>query len=325
MNKFKKIFRTIKKYNTIVIARHVGADPDALGSTFGLKEIILNTFPKKKVYVTGQPAFRFKYIGLTDKIEEIDYDKTLLIILDTPNIKRVDCENIELYKHRIKIDHHPYIETFCDIELIDDTASSVAQLIMELSFKTRLKVNKKAAAKLFYGLIGDTNRFLYSYTTTKTFDLFSKLIKKTDLDFTKLYDNIYLRPYKEIKFESYIFENLTITENGFAYIKLDQDTLDKYEVDASTAGNMVNNFNYVDEYVAWGVFSYDKANNIIKGSIRSRGPVINETAALFGGGGHAMASGVKLPSFDKVDELVQALDRVCLAYKNNGDESVKVD
>jgi len=317
MNKFKKIYRMIKKYNTIVIARHVGADPDALGSTYGLKEIIRHTFPKKKVFVTGQPAFRFKYIGLTDKIEDIDYDKTLLIVLDTPNIKRVDCENIELYKHRIKLDHHPYIETFCDIELIDDTASSVAQLIMELVFKTRLKVNLKAAEKLFYGLIGDTNRFLYSYTTPKTFDLFSKLIKETGLDFTKLYDNIYLRPYKEIKFESYIFENLTITENGFAYIKLDQDILDKFEVDASTAGNMVNNFNYVEEYVAWGVFSYDKANNIIKGSIRSRGPVINEVAADFGGGGHAMASGVKLPSFDIVDDIVKELDKVCLEYKNN--------
>ena len=30
----------IKKYDTIVLARHVGPDPDALGSTLGLKEII---------------------------------------------------------------------------------------------------------------------------------------------------------------------------------------------------------------------------------------------------------------------------------------------
>ena len=87
---------------------------------------------------------------------------------------------------------------------------------------------------------------------------------------------------------------------------------------------MVNNFNYVEEYVAWGVFSFDKANNIIKGSIRSRGPIINEVAANFGGGGHAMASGVKLASFDVVDDIVKELDKVCLAYKCSGDESVKI-
>lgn len=48
MNIYKQIFKVIKKYDTIVIARHIGADPDALGSQFALKEIILKTFPNKK-------------------------------------------------------------------------------------------------------------------------------------------------------------------------------------------------------------------------------------------------------------------------------------
>ena len=30
-NIFKQIYKQIKKYNKIVIARHIGADPDALG------------------------------------------------------------------------------------------------------------------------------------------------------------------------------------------------------------------------------------------------------------------------------------------------------
>ena len=47
-NIYKKIYRTIKKYNTIVIARHIGPDPDALASSLALKDIILNKFPKKK-------------------------------------------------------------------------------------------------------------------------------------------------------------------------------------------------------------------------------------------------------------------------------------
>ena len=45
----KKIYRLIKKSDTIVIARHVGPDPDALGSSIGLKESILATFPNKSV------------------------------------------------------------------------------------------------------------------------------------------------------------------------------------------------------------------------------------------------------------------------------------
>ena len=53
--KIKTIFRKIKKFDTIVIARHVGADPDALASQIALRDIILNTFPKKKVYAVGNP------------------------------------------------------------------------------------------------------------------------------------------------------------------------------------------------------------------------------------------------------------------------------
>lgn len=48
MNIYKQIFKQIKKYDTIVIARHIGADPDALGSQFALKNIILELFPDKK-------------------------------------------------------------------------------------------------------------------------------------------------------------------------------------------------------------------------------------------------------------------------------------
>ena len=63
------------------------------------------------------------------------------------------------------------------------------------------------------------------------------------------------------------------------------------------------------------VFSNDKVNGNIRGSIRSRGPIINTTAALFGGGGHMYASGVRLKDMDDVDKLIVALDEVCQKYK----------
>ena len=36
---------------------------------------------------------------------------------------------------------------------------------------TKLKINKDAAEKLYMGLVSDTNRFLYDYTSSKTFYL----------------------------------------------------------------------------------------------------------------------------------------------------------
>lgn len=312
--KIRQIYRKIKKYETIVIARHVGPDPDAISSQVGLRDIILNTFPHKKVYAVGCPASKFKYLGKLDKFDEEMYANALLIIVDVPDKERIDGVNPDLFTETIKIDHHPLVEKFCDIEWVDDTASSAAQMIIELVLKTKLKMTKEAAEKLFIGVIADTNRFLFYYTTPKTFDLISKLIKQTKIDFTTLYENLYMRPFKELRFQGYIINNFTITENGLGYIKLSDEVLKEYEVDPATAGNMVNNFNYIADMIAWIILSEDKNNNNIRGSIRSRGPIINEIASRYNGGGHAYASGVRLVNDEESETLIKELEQVCLKY-----------
>lgn len=314
---FKKIYKQIKKYNRIVLARHIGPDPDALGSTLGLKEAILNTFPEKEVYVVGNPAARHKYMGELDKYTSDMSKDSLLIVLDVPDLKRIDGVNPNDFEYVIKIDHHPFVDKFADIELIDTTASSASQLVIELIKNTRLKPNKKCAENLYIGVVADTERFLHSYTSTKTFDLVSYIIKETDLEFTKLYENMYLRSLDDLKFECYVLEHLILTENGFGYLKIDQDILDKYGIDAATATNKVNNLTYIDKMYAWALFVYDKQNENIRVSIRSRGPIINETAAKYNGGGHVFASGARLKDFDEADLLINDLDLVCKEYIEN--------
>lgn len=314
-NMYKKIYNVIKKYDNIVIARHIGPDPDALGSSIGLKEIIKETFPNKNVYVVGNPSSKFKYLGSLDKLPD-KLNKALLIVTDTPDLDRVDGININDYDYKIKIDHHPFVEKFCDLELIDESASSASQLIIELVNNTKLKMNNSAAEKLFMGLISDTDRFLFSYTTPKTFRLVAKLIEDTNIEFTKLYKNLYMRSLREIKFKGYIEDHLTVTENGFAYIKITEELLNEYNVDSATAGNMVNEFNFINEVKAWGLFSVDKVQNNIRGSIRSRGPIINEVVSNYNGGGHKFACGVRLKDFDETDKLINELDIVCKNYKD---------
>lgn len=316
MNVYKKIYKEIKKHKKIVLARHIGPDPDALGSTLGLKEIILNTFPKKEVYAVGTPAAKHKYIGDLDTFEDSMYEDSLLIVLDTPDIKRVDGLDPNKFKHKIKIDHHPIVDKYCDIEFVDDTASSACELVIELVYNTPLKLNKEGAEKLYIGLVSDTNRFLYSYTTDKTFNLVSRLIKDTNIDITKLYNNMYLTPIKEKKLQSYAILNMTITNNKLGYLILNQEKLDELETDAATMTNIVNYLNYIDEMITWVIYAYDKNTEMIRASIRSRGPIINTVATHYNGGGHVFASGARLNTFDEVNDMIKELDKVCEEYLN---------
>lgn len=319
MNIYKRIYYKIKKYDTIVIARHVGADPDALCSQIALRDSILNTFPGKKVYAVGTPAARFRYLGNLDKFSEELYNNSLLIVLDVPDKKRVDGVDVDCFKEKVKIDHHPAVDDYCDIEFIDDKSSSTCQLIVELLLKTSLKLTREIAEKLYIGIVSDTNRFLYYYTSARTFELVSIMMKKTGLEINGLYDNLYMRPLKELKFQGFIANNLTLTDNGLAYIKITDEDLKKYDVDAATPGNMINNFNYLEEAMVWVTMTEDKTNNYIRVSLRSRGPIINEVASRYNGGGHIYASGCRLKTFEEAEFLIKELDELCSNYVKEED------
>ncbi len=318
---YKNIYKEIKRHENIVIARHIGADPDALGSQFALKELILNTFPNKKVYAAGSRSSKFKVIGNTDIIKgDFNYENSLLIILDTPIKKRVDIENIELYKTSIKIDHHPFDEEFCNIEWIDDSYSSASEMIADLALNTKLVMNKKTAEFIILGIVSDSNRFLYENATTKTMRLVSDLIDEFKIEKKDIYEKVYMRDMKELKLQGYISMNMTITENNVGYVCITDDIIKEYNVDAASAGNMVNNFSYVSELLVWVTFSEDKKQNQIRVSIRSRGPVINDIASIYNGGGHKYAAGIRIKNFDQVDEIIKHLDKKAKEYKEYNKE-----
>lgn len=310
---FQKIFKTIKKYDTIVIARHIGVDPDAMASQIGLRDAILATFPKKQVYAVGSGSNKFTYLGKLDHYEG-DGTNTLLIVLDTPDKRRVDCSDIDSFEYKIKIDHHPFVEEFCDIELIDDNSSSTCQLILEMLYATHLKKPKEVMEKLFLGLVSDTNRFMFSNSTASTFKVVSRLLEDYQLDITNLYSDLYMRPLNEIKLQGYMSQNIKVTDNGVGYIKITEDILNAFQADVASAGNMINNFNYINEILVWLAITEDKKNGLIKINIRSRGPVINTIAERYNGGGHKLASGAKVVSMDEVDSLIQDLDYACQKY-----------
>lgn len=312
---YREIYKKIKEFDKIVIARHIGADPDALGSTLGLKEIILNTFPNKKVSCIGVYSSVFKYMGKMDKLNEDEIKDSLLIVCDTPNVIRIDgIDDPRKFKYVIKIDHHPEVDHFEDLKWVDVKSSSVCQMLIELTNETRLKMSKIAAEKLYMGLVSDTNRFLYEYTTPKTFELVAGLVRENKLDIVSLYNNLYQRPLIDIRFQGYVAQNLKVSESGFAYIFIDDKTIEKFGGDTGLSGNVIGSFNNINEILVWVIFTEDKKQGLIKVNARSRGPVINTILENYGGGGHAMASGARLTNKEDVDKLIEDFDKLCKEY-----------
>lgn len=309
---FNEIINKIKEYDTIVIARHIGVDPDALCSQLALRDSILLTYPEKKVLAIGTGSSKFLAIGKLDKVEKVS--NALLIVCDTPDQKRVDSAISSDYSYSIKIDHHPFVEKFCDLELIDDEKTSACEIIMHLIEDTELKCNSSIAELLYMGVASDSNRFLFNSCTADTFSIVSRFFEKYPFDLSLAYKKLYLRPLSEIRLEGYISTNMIVTENHLGYIVIRDDIIREFGVDSASAGNMVNNYNYIREVLVWATITEDVKNSQYRVSIRSRGPEINKIAEKHHGGGHKYASGVKTKTLEEALVVMKDLELELIKY-----------
>lgn len=318
---YKELIEKIKEFNTIVIARHIGVDPDALCSQLALRDAIKLTYPEKEVKAIGTGSVKFISIGRLDKIEK--YDNALLIVCDTPDLRRIDSANPSDFNYSIKIDHHPFIEKTCDLEIIEDDKTSTCEIIMKILKETELKCDKNIAELLYTGLVADSNRFLFNSTTADTFKLVSEYLEEYKFDITDVYSKLYLRPLNEVRLEGFISSNMKVTDNHLGYIIIPDAIINEYGVDSASAGNMVNNYNYINEIIVWATITEDIKNNQYRVSIRSRGPEINKIAEKHSGGGHKYASGVRTKTLEDALEVIKELDEYLKYYIGDKSEGNK--
>ncbi|WP_438311473.1 DHH family phosphoesterase [Sporosarcina sp. FA9] len=309
----RQIIDTIEKYNKIIILRHVRPDPDAYGSQIGLKELILENYPTKEVYAAGEHEESLTYLARLDTVERLYYKDALVIITDTGNTERIDGEFYKDSAFIMKIDHHPDVDPYGDLRWVDTTASSTSEMITAL-FKEAKKTNDwkmtdNAARLLFAGIVGDTGRFMFPSATEQTFELASELIKY-NFNRAELFAGMYEVDRKLLHLQGHIYQNFEMDDNGAAFIKLDSATLAKFNVTASETSQLVGSLGDVKGISAWLIFIEEEDQ--IRVRLRSKGPVINTLAAEYGGGGHPLAAGASVHSWDEADEVISKLKEYCL-------------
>ena len=317
---YKKIIKIIKKYDKIVLARHISPDPDAIASQIALRDSIKLTFPNKEVYAVGAGVHKFKYLGALDKPDLSTLTNSLLIVLDVPNFYRVDGINGLEYDAILKIDHHPAEDIIGDVDWTDPTKSSTCEMIAELLLYSPLVMDTKIAEDLYVGMVFDSDRFLLPNTSSETLKIAYELVKTSNINFVNLYDNLYERSINEERFRAYLINNIEITENRFGFIFVPSEDLRKFNVEPTSVSNQVNDFYFIKELMCWMFVVYDERNDIYKANIRSRGPVINEVAAKYNGGGHKFASGCRTSDYKVIEALAKDLDATCKKY--NDEENI---
>ncbi len=307
----EKILELIKQYETIIVHRHVRPDPDAYGSQGGLVEILKASFPEKNIYAVGKDEPTLLYMRQLDRIEDSVYNGALVIVCDTANAERICDSRYSLGEKLIKIDHHPNEDPYGDLVWVDTTASSCSEMIYEfyLFGKDRgLTINDEAARLLFAGIVGDTGRFLFPSTTEKTFAYAGDLIHY-QFSRTELFDKMYELEPNIIKLQGHVLQNFEFQDNGVAIVKLTKELLEEYQAKPSEASLLVGILGDVKGIKAW-VFFIEEQDQI-RVRLRSKGPIINVVARKFNGGGHPLAAGASIYSWDQTADVIRELNKVC--------------
>lgn len=307
----QSILDAIKQYDTIIIHRHVRPDPDALGSQGALAEILKAAYPDKKVWITGSEEESLAFLLKMDDVPDSAHEGALVIVCDTANAPRISDERYKNGEKLIKIDHHPNDDPYGDLIWVDTTASSTSEMIYqfyEYGKKSGLVLTDEAARLLYAGIVGDTGRFLFDNTTDETFRVAGEL-RQYDFPITDIYKEMYKMPLKSVRLNGYVLESFELSSNGAGHIKLDLKTLEKYDVVASDASLLVNAFSDVEGIKAW-VFFIEEPDQI-RVRLRSKGPIVNEIAKHYGGGGHPMAAGATVHTWEQADQVLEELEAVC--------------
>lgn len=308
----RQIIDTISIYKTIIIHRHVRPDPDAYGSTFGLKEILQASYPDKQIFVTGEHEESLDFLEKPDQVDDEQYEGALVIVTDTANTERIDDQRYSTGASLIKIDHHPNDDAYGDLLWVNTQASSASEMIYELYEEGKTTANwqmtDNAARVLFAGIVGDTGRFMFHSTSQKTFDIAGDLIRY-NFDRTELFNGMYEVERKLLHLQGHIYQQFVMDGNGAAYIKLPHKLLEEYGVSATETSLLVGSLGNVKGIKAWIMFIEEEDQ--IRVRLRSKGPIINELAKQYGGGGHPLASGASVYSWSESDEVIAKLKELC--------------
>lgn len=301
----EEILSILESSTTWVILAHEKPDGDTLGCGSALfqrgmalgKRCVwggVDPFPRNYLFLPFSGSYScFKSFPA----DEMELDENcVIVVLDTSNPQR----SIEGVVSRgasfpiINIDHHADNTRFGKINWIDDSASSVAEMIFDLFSMAGWDLAPGEAEALFTAISTDTGFFRFSCTTAKTLETASALISRgadTSEIFGKIFEN---RSLGGIQLWGAGLSRARLFSKGrICMTFLKNDDFPILDASRDESQDLVNMLLTVS-----GVFVavlLQEEDGYCRASIRTRNPAdARKIARIWGGGGHIRAAGCKI-------------------------------
>ncbi len=317
-----QILEKIREYPRIMIFRHIRVDGDCIGASRGLREILRLSFPEKEIYIhDSENTSSFAFLGTDDApVSDEWLSGALGIVVDTATTDRIANPDYTKCREIIKIDHHINRQPYGDLNWVEAERASACELIAEFydTFRDELNINTYAASCLYLGMVTDTGRFQYPAVDGGSLR-YGAMMLDVGVDTSWLFGHLYNRPLSSLKYKSFVYGNIQTTPNGAAYLYVSTDTIREYGVSLEAASNVVSYMEGLEGCLCWMAF-IEQPDGGIRVRMRSRFMESHTLTEKYGGGGHAMASGVTLTDKALVPQLIAEADALVKEYKETHED-----
>ncbi len=289
----------IKKAENIAIMVHEAPDGDAIGSSLAFVLALRNMGKNAFVVMKDEFPENFSYLPGREYIKyDLEFESPdLTIVLDCPNIKRVNADAKTYFdnaKVTVEIDHHTKNDMFADYNIVNHVSPATAQILVSSFEYLNIEITKEIGECLLTGIITDTNGFRNTNVTVESFE-FASWALENGLNLPKIYKQSMLTmTHSKFEAQKLAMNRMEFFEDGkisFTYMtKADDEVLN---VKAGDHDGIVEIGKSI-EGVEVSIFLYEKEKGF-KASLRSNEYVnVSEVCLTFGGGGHIKAAATAL-------------------------------
>ncbi len=299
----------------MLIFGHKDADGDTLGCSLAFAEALRRL--GKEVWVLIPPPLPHDMYRFLPGFEQIvenppeHADPGLVMFFDAGNLERSGSAVKHIASHAtiVNVDHHLSNSMFGDVNMIDDSASAVGQMVLEMLEDFGWKITPTIATNLYTALLTDTGGFRHENTTPKALEDAARLARYgADPGYiaTMVYKS---RPLTTLRLQALSVASMQVEMGGrLAWAKVTRRMLKEADAVMSESEGIIDTLNSIAGLDVAILFK-EVSGTLTKISVRSRGSI--DAASLcgrFGGGGHLRAAGaeIRLPLREAIPAVLEA-------------------
>ena len=292
----------LRAHQSFVVLSHYRPDGDAIGSTLAIGLALRAMGKTVRMLNEDSVPAALTFLPGSELIERptTTIDAEVVIAVDCANRERLGTQCLEMVSGGpqlwINLDHHRSNEGYGDLHYIDASSPATGQILFDFLSSQQLPLTREIGDNLYVAISTDTGSFQYDSVTAHTYEIGAALMK-LGVNVSQLCRETYESfPLRRIELLRGLLNVMKITHEGrVSSWALTQALARQIGIAPEDSEGLIDTLRAIQGVIV-AVYFEEMADGKIRLSLRSKDQRVDvgQIAAQFGGGGHALAAGIRM-------------------------------